>query len=77
MVAKTKNWQAKVKGIIKAELVRRDLSYADLADKLAIIGVKENGRNISNKIGRGSFSAIFFFQCMEAIGCHTVRLGDE
>jgi hypothetical protein len=67
----------KVKGLLKAELKRRDLSYGDLAEKLGTIGVKDEERNISNKIGRGSFSAVFFVQCMEAIGCKTIHLGDE
>lgn len=74
MAAKRKDWRAKVKGLLKAELKRRDLSYADLADKLAAIGVKENQRNISNKIARGSFTAVFFVQCMEAIGVKTIHL---
>lgn len=74
---KAKDWQAKVKGLLKAELKRRDLSYADLADKLAAVGVKDNERNISNKISRGTFTAVFFVQCLEAIGCHTLRLEDE
>jgi hypothetical protein len=77
MVRKSKDWQAKVKGILKAELKRRDLSYRDLADKLASIGVKDSERNISNKIARGSFTAVFFVQCMEAIGCSTIHLGDS
>lgn len=76
MAAKRKDWQALVKGLLKAELKRRDLSYADLAGKLAAIGIKDNERNISNKIARGSFTAVFFFQCMEAIGCRTVHLGE-
>ncbi len=74
MAAKRKDWRAKVKGLLKAELKRRDLSYADLADKLGAIGVKENQRNISNKIARGSFTAVFFVQCMEAIGVKTIHL---
>ena len=49
----------------------------DLADKLAAVGIKDNERNISNKIGRGTFSAIFFVQCMEAIGCRTIHLESE
>ena len=77
MVAKRRDWQATVKGMLKAELKRRDLSYADLADKLATIGVKDNERNISNKIGRGTFTAVFFFQCLEAIGCRTIHLDDR
>jgi Domain of unknown function (DUF6471) len=51
---------ATVRAILKAELRRKGLSYADLADRLATIGVKEDRRNISNKIGRGSFTAVFF-----------------
>jgi hypothetical protein len=70
------DWHAKVKGLLKAELKRRNLSYADLADKLAVVGVNDNERNISNKISRGTFTAVFFVQCMEAIGCHTIRLDE-
>jgi len=77
MAAKRKDWQAKVKGLLKAELKRRNLSYGALADRLATIGIKDNERNISNKLARGSFTAVFFVQCMEAIGCHTIHLEDE
>lgn len=71
------DWQAKVKGVLKAELKRRGLVYADLAAKLEAIGIKDNERNISNKLARGTYTAVFFFQCMEAIGCKTVHLTDE
>jgi hypothetical protein len=74
MAAKTKDWEAQVKGLLKAELKRRNVSYAGLAEKLAAIGIKDNERNIANKIARGSFTAVFFVQCLEAIGCHTVHL---
>ncbi len=77
MATNIKNWQALVKGLLKAELKRRNLSYADLAEKLRAIGVKDNDRNISNKIARGTFTAVFFLQCMEAIGCHTIHLEDS
>jgi hypothetical protein len=77
MARKSKDWQALVKGLLKAELKRRNLSYADLADRLAAIGVKDNRRNITNKIGRGNFTAIFFVQCMQAIGAKTIHLEDE
>jgi hypothetical protein len=75
--AKSKDWQALVKGLLKGELKKRNLSYADLAAKLAAIGVKDTERNISNKISRGTFTAIWFVQCMEAIGCQTIHLGNE
>lgn len=75
MVAK--EWQVRVRRMLKAELKKRELSYADLADKLTAIGVTEDRRNINNKIGRGAFSAVFFFQCMEAIGCRTIHLDES
>ena len=52
---------------LKAELNRRNLSYADLAERLAATGEKDNEHNISNKIARGSFSAAFFIQCLERV----------
>lgn len=71
-----KNWQSKVKGLLKAELARRELSYADLTSKLEAIGIKDNNRNISNKVARGTFTAVFFVQCLEAIGCTTLHFGE-
>jgi hypothetical protein len=41
-----------------------------------VVGVKDNERNISNKIARGSFTAVFFVQCMEAIDVRTIHLED-
>jgi hypothetical protein len=48
----------------------------ELAEKLAVLGIEENERNIANKIARGGFTAVFLIQCLTAIGCHTLRLDD-
>jgi len=64
-----------VKGVLKAELKRRNLTYADLARLLAERGVAETEVNLRNKISRGSFTAAFFFECLIAMGCEHVRLG--
>ena len=69
------DWQDRTKGLLKAELKRRNVSYKDLADKLAALGVDENDRNIANKLARGGFSAVFLIQCLDAIGCNTLHLG--
>jgi len=76
MAAKPKDWSAYAKGILKAELKRRNLSYGDLTKLLGKIGIEDNERNISNKISRGSFSAVFLFQCFKAIRCKTIHLED-
>jgi hypothetical protein len=73
-----RDWQALVKGAIRAELARRNMSYRELAERLEAIDVKGmNERTISNKVNRGTFSAVFLFQVMEAIGVHTLHLNGE
>jgi hypothetical protein len=71
------DWQAQAKGIIRSQLKLRNLSYADLAERLNAIGVKETTENVNNKIARGSFTAVFFLQCLEAIGVNTVHLNGD
>lgn len=71
-----KEWQDRIKGLLKAELKRRNVSYRELADKLSVIGISETETNIKNKISRGGFTAVFFVQCLVAIGCTTLRLAD-
>ena len=63
-----KDWENKAKGLLKAELKRRNVSYAQLAGKLADIGVIDSEPNIRNKLSRGKFTAVFLLQCLEAIG---------
>lgn len=67
-------WEAKVKGLLKGELKRRNVSYAQLVEKLAAIGVVDSEPNIRNKLSRGKFTAVFLIQCLEAIGSSTLRL---
>ena len=68
-------YETKAKNLLKAELKRKGVTYAQLAARLAEIGVHETERNLNNKISRGGFSAAFLVQCLEAIGCETVSLG--
>lgn len=69
-------WEAKVKGLLKGELKRRNVSYGQLVDKLAAIGVVDSEPNIRNKMSRGKFTAVFLIQCLEAIGSSSLRLAD-
>ena len=72
--ADTDRWTARAKGMLKAELKRRNVTYAGLAERLAAIGVHETEPNIRNKIARGGFTAVFLLQVMEAIGAKELRL---
>jgi hypothetical protein len=72
-----RDWQAQAKGIIRGELKRRNLSYKDLAERLQAIGVNDTEKNVVNKIARGGFTAVFFLQCMGAIGVRDIHLIDS
>ncbi len=71
------DWACQVKGLIKGELKRRNVSYQALSDKLKEMGINETPENIANKISRGKFTAVFLLQCLEAIGCYTVQLKED
>lgn len=76
-MADNAEWEARAKGLLKAELKRRGVSYAQLVEKLAAIGVTETEPNIRNKLARGKFTAVFMLQCLEAVGCRSLRLESE
>lgn len=76
MPVQEKEWEDKVKGMLKAELSRKGITYAQLAGKLADIGVMDSEPNIRNKISRGKFTAVFLIQCLEAIDVKSVQLRD-
>ena len=69
-----KEWQEQVKTLLKVELKRKNVTYADLVGKLADIGVMDSEPNIRNKISRGKFTAVFLVQCLTAIGVSELRL---
>jgi hypothetical protein len=71
------DWEDEVRGLIKSTMKRQRLTYADLAQKLAQIGIEENAANLRNKINRGNFSATFFLQCITALECVLIRVGPE
>jgi hypothetical protein len=45
---------SRTKNLLKGELKRRGVSYRELMDELAAIGISETERNIANKISRGA-----------------------
>ena len=70
-------WQARVKNMLKGELKRRGVSYKQLAERLEGMGVHDSERNINNKISRGGFTAVFFVQCLEAIGAKQIIIDTD
>jgi hypothetical protein len=71
-----RDWTAYVKGLLRAEMTRRQVTYKGLVEKLAALGITETEANLRNKISRGGFTAAFFVQCLAAMGVTTLRLDD-
>lgn len=67
-------WETKAANLLKAELKRKGVTYAQLVERLADIGINEKEVNVRNKLSRGKFSAAFILQCLEVIGVQELRL---
>ena len=70
------NWKKRASSIIKAELAKKDMSYEDLVNKLAEMGVSETTGNIATKLNRGTFSFIFALQIFKSLGLKKINLED-
>lgn len=68
------DWGNYAKSVLRAEMARKRISYADLVKLLAEIDVKETEANLRNKVSRGSFTAAFLFQCLAVMGVNTLHL---
>jgi Domain of unknown function (DUF6471) len=69
-----KDWEEMAKNILRAEMMRRGVSYAGLAERLADYGVNDNELNLRNKVSRGRFTAVFLMQCLSALGVEWVQV---
>ena len=73
-MAEKTDYELLAANLLKAELKRKGVTYAQLVDKLAAIGVDEKEVNIRNKLSRGKFTAAFLLQCLSAIGSQQLHL---
>ncbi len=70
------DWEAKARGLIRAEMAKKNVTYAQLVDMLDSVGISEDERNLRNKVSRGKFTAAFLLQCLTALGCSHLHLSD-
>ncbi len=68
------DWHKLATTTIKVELTKANVGYEELIKRLAEIGVHETYTGVAAKINRGTFSFMFFMQCMRALGVNVVRL---
>ena len=67
-------WRAQAAQILKAELSRHGVKYADLRERLAALGIEESYGGLATKINRGKFSFTFFLQCMKTLDKTEINL---
>lgn len=72
--ANNAEWTDLAKRLLKAELKRAGVGYAELAKRLTEMGLSETEGSITVKINRGAYPAWFLFAVMRAIGCSSLRL---
>ena len=68
------DWDKEARKLLRAELVRRDITYKDLVKRLEKIGVKTNEQSLKGKFSRGSFKASFMLQVLYAIHCDELKI---
>ena len=68
------DWEKMAAGLLKAELKRKGVTYSQLVERLADIGISEKEVNVANKLSRGKFSAAFMLACLTAIGTEHLHL---
>lgn len=67
-------WETKAANLLKSELKRKGVTYAQLVEKLNAVGISEKEVNVRNKLSRGKFTAAFLLQCLEAIGVQQLHI---
>ena len=70
-------WAEDVKRLLRAEMTRRGVTYEDLSERLAAIGINDTAVNLRNKVARGRFAATFLVQCLAALGARSLRLTED
>ena len=68
------DWELMAANLLKAELKRKGVTYAQLVEKLATMGISEKEVNVRNKLSRGKFTAAFLLQCLSAVGSSQLHL---
>ena len=76
LAATEQEWGERVTRHLKAELKRANVTYDELATRLAKYGFKETKASIANKFTRATITAAFFMACLAVLGREGVKLED-
>lgn len=69
------DWGECAKALLRGEMVRRKISYAELGRRLGENGgEKVSEANLRNKVSRGSFTAAFLLECLSVMKVTNLHL---
>ena len=60
--------------IIRSEMAKKDLRTKDICLLLKDKGINIDEQSFNMKMSRGTFSAVFFLECLEILEVETLRL---
>ncbi|MDP5138071.1 DUF6471 domain-containing protein [Rheinheimera baltica] len=67
MSNKLPHWNCVASRLVKAELQKRGIKYAELSNLLANIGIEQTPANLRSKLSKGIFSASLLLQIFHVI----------
>jgi transcriptional regulator with XRE-family HTH domain len=74
LAATEKELADKTSRFIKAEMKRAGVTYAELAKRLEVHGLRETEASIANKLSRGTIAATFLLATLAALELEGIRL---
>ncbi len=72
-----KKYDKEVSRYLKVELDRRNISYAEVIQKLQTININITYESFVNKINRGTFKVSFLFQIFDALDIKISELANR
>lgn len=66
-MARSPHLRSYIQGLIRAEKARHNLTYEDLSQRLARLGIEQTPTNLSTKIARGDMSAQLFIALLKVL----------
>lgn len=71
------DWSSTPRRYLKTEMAKQGITIVELANRLEKLGVPETRVTVTKKLSRGTFSAIFLFQCLKAMDIDHLALTDD
>lgn len=70
------DWEERASRLVRSRLAARGMSQKDLAERLTKNGHRVTASSINSKVARGTFSAAFLLEVLDALGMRSVDLPD-